>query len=596
MKLPSSRRLVLAAAAMFAALGNIFSRAQTPPPAPPATAPTTLAPYIVTGVPITDSINPLTRETDGVFGDARNTLATPRAFSTITAALVNERALDGLRDILEYAPGTYAPSSYGLLTVAYIRGDVAESYVNGQRRSPNLYGYLPSFNGVEAVDVVRGPGSPVFGAGYLTGGYVNYVTKQPQFSGPATTVTTRFGSWLPGTRYSFANGSAQIDTTAPVSDKLAWRLSLEAKGGKTFYDRAGVKDDRTDLFAALTWKPTPTTTLAFHTQWLAQNAPESLGVNRVTQDLVWHSRYFTGTSSDPVGSYNPGPIPATAQVRLARDATLYSRGDFANARVGSAQLIATVVLSPSTTLVNRTFAEHVNRERYLQVEYAEFVKQDTLENRTEFHVDVPSAALFPQAVVAGVTARYAHVRAFENYANEYLYNFDITNPAQVFNQAKSFPNSYLPGTRGPGGILFFSPADPNYRHPETADSRVWNPAVFVQDEIKFYHNLSLLAGARADEFSARVTDPLPPAGKVPGSATTRQRAASGDASLLFRPDRATSFYFTWQSVNALRGNLGGGGISLRKKSTLNPDDLRDRSTLLEAGAKFSLLDNKLFAG
>jgi outer membrane receptor protein involved in Fe transport len=163
MKLPLR---LLFATAILAAFENSV-RAQTAAPI------TTLAPYVVTGVPVEQSINPLTRETDGVLGDARNTLATPRAFSTITAGLVNERAISGLRDILEYAPGTYAPSSYGLLTVAYIRGDVAEAYVNGQRRNNNLYGYLPSFNGVEAVDVVRGAGSAVFGAGYLTGGYVN---------------------------------------------------------------------------------------------------------------------------------------------------------------------------------------------------------------------------------------------------------------------------------------------------------------------------------------------------------------------------------------------------------------------------------------
>jgi hypothetical protein len=588
MKLPSSR-LLLTAVATLAAFES-FSRAQTTPPV------TTLAPYVVTGVPVDASINPLTRETDGVLGDARNPLATPRAFSTISAALVNERAIDGLREILQFTPGAYAPSSYGELTVAYIRGDVAEAYTNGQRRSNNLYGYLPSFNGVEAVDVVRGPGSVVFGAGYLTGGYVNYVTKQPLFSGPATTVTTRIGTWTPGSRYSYGNGSVQIDTTAPVSDKFAWRLSYEAKGGDTFFKNAGVKDDRSDLFGAFTWKPTPTTTLAFNAQWLYQNAPESLGVNRVTQDLIWHSLYYTGTSSDAPGSYNPGPIPATGEVKLRRDATLYSRGDYAEAHAGSAQLIATFVLSPTLTVVNRSLYDHVNRERYLQVEYAEFVRQDTFENRTEFHVDVPSAAEFPQSLVAGATVRYSKVRAFENYANEYLYNFDLTNPAQVFNEAKAFPNSYLPGARGPGGVLFFSPVDPDYPHPETDDSRVWNPAVFVHDEIKFYHNLSLLAGARYDDFSARATDPLPPAGTQPVSASASKSAASGDVSLLFRPSRTASYYVTWQSVAAQHGNLGGGGISLRDNGTIDANDLRDRSTLLETGAKFSFLDNKFYTG
>ena len=186
MRLPTRILLLTAATGLWSAP----ARAQTtPPPAPAGNEVHQLERFVVTDVPVEFSINPLTRETDGVFGDSRNPLETPRAVSTITAGLVNERAIDGLREILEYSPGAYAPSSYGELTVSYLRGDVAEAYLNGQRRSDNFYGYLPSFNGVEAVDVVRGPGSVVFGAGYLTGGYVNYVTKQPQFSGPATTVT-----------------------------------------------------------------------------------------------------------------------------------------------------------------------------------------------------------------------------------------------------------------------------------------------------------------------------------------------------------------------------------------------------------------------
>src|SRR5258708_9303389 len=121
-------------------------------------------------------------------GDARGPLDTPPSVSTLTAASVNERAILGLRDILEYSPGAYAPSSYGELTMPYIRGDVAEAYVNGQRRTNNEYGFLPSFNGVEAVDVVRGTGSALFRARHPTRGHFNNQTQQPPVSRPPTTV------------------------------------------------------------------------------------------------------------------------------------------------------------------------------------------------------------------------------------------------------------------------------------------------------------------------------------------------------------------------------------------------------------------------
>lgn len=564
-------------------------RAQSAPSADTVT----LDRLVVTGVPVDQSVNPLTRETSAVMGDARGPLDTPRAVSSITAGLVNERAVHGLRDILEYSPGAYAPSSYGELTMPYIRGDVAEAYVNGQRRTNNAYGFLPSFNGVEAVDVVRGAGSAVFGAGYLTGGYVNYQTKQPQFSGPQTTVTARLGTWTAG-GLSYFNGSVQLDATAPVNDRLAWRVSYEGKGGDTFYSRNNDKDDREDIFAALAWRPRPGLKVDFSAQWMWQNTNETLGVNRVTQDLIDHGIYYTGLSAD--GIFNPGPIPATTAVRLPRDATLLSKGDYAQAHVANAQLIVTAEVSPSLTLINRTFFEWVNRKRVYQSAYNEFVEQHTFENRTEAHLELPSA-LLPQSIVAGAAVRLQAVRAFENYTNEYLYNFDITSPSRVFDQAAQFPNSFFPGYPGPSGLLFFGPLDPVVPTPETGDSRVWNPAVFVQDDIKLGEKLHLLAGLRGDGFYARAVDPLPPPGVTTHARATAHAAeASGNASLLLRATPRTSYYLTWQSTASLHGNLGGGGISLQPGGTIDPNDLRNRSSLLETGAKSSLLDNRLYVG
>ena len=578
--------------AFLAVVPTAHAQATTQPASPrPADDILALAPYSVQGVPLEQSVNPLIRESSAVLGDSRGPLDTPRSMSTITAGLVDERAIHGLRDILEYSPGAYAPSSYGELTMPYIRGDVAESYVNGQRRTNNQYGFLPSFNGVEAVDVVRGAGSAVFGAGYLTGGYVNYQTKQPQFGGPATTVTTRLGTWTAG-GLSYLNGSVQVDTTAPVNDQVAWRISYEGKGGDTFYSRNGDKDDREDLYAALTWRPRPGLKLEFNTQWMWQNTNETLGVNRVNQDLIDHGLYFTGLSSDE--AYNPGPIPATSVVKLPWNATLLSRSDYAQAHVANAQLIATFEVSPALTLINRTFFERVNRERVYATAYLEFVRQNTFEDRVEAHLQLPDAAL-PQSIVTGAAIRRQSVLAFENYANEYLYNFDLTAPSRQFNQAVAFPTSYLAGSPGPGGLPFFSPVDPVYPTAETGDSRVWNPAIFAQDDFKLAEKWHLLTGARVDWFLAHARDPLPPVGTTPASDAARSTSGSGNASLLFRATRTSSYYFTWQSTTSLHGNLGGGGISLQSDGKIDPNDLHNRSELLEAGAKYSLLDNKLFA-
>ncbi len=581
MKLPA-RLLLLALSAIFLADAA----------AQPASDATALARFTVTGVPVEQSVNPLTRQTSAVMGEARDPLDTPRGVSTITTSLFSERQIHGVQEILLYSPSAYVGAAYGNITMPNLRGDLAETYLNGQRLSYNYYGYFPSFNGVEAVDLVRGPGSAVFGAGYFTGGYVNYVTKQPKFSGPETTVTTRLGTWAPG-QVSFFNGSVQIDATAPVNDQLAWRVSYEAKGGDTFFRKNDAPDSRQDVFAAVTWKPGAATTLDFSAQYFWQNPPETLGVNRVNQDLIWHEQYYTGASADNYPF--PGPIPATGVVKLPWEASLFSKGDFSNANVVRAQLIATHVFSPALTLVNRTLFEYMNRRRFQQFEYAEYVTQHTLENRTELHFDWSGAAL-PSTAVAGFTVRYAHTLSYENYFNEYIYNFDLTDPTRVFNEAEQYPNSYYPGITGPGGRPFFPAA---WGSPETDNSTLWNPAAFWQHEVKFTSKLSFIAGLRGDLYMGDARDPLPPDGTTPWHDHANVGTVSPTANLVYRPTPTSSLYATYQRIRAVTGNLAGGGLILTDRGDgtggLNRDDFRNRSDLAELGAKFSLLDHRLYA-
>ncbi|MDB6094554.1 MAG: TonB-dependent receptor plug [Verrucomicrobia bacterium] len=549
---------------------------------------TTLSPFRVMGLPVEQSINPLTRETSSVLGDSRDPLSTPRGVSSLSTALFNERQIHGVREILLYSPSAYAGASYGKTTVPNLRGDTAETYLNGQRLSYNLYGYFPSFNGVESIDLVRGPGSAVFGAGYFSGGYVNYVTKQPKFSGAETTITTRFGTWAPG-EVSYLNGSVQVDATAPVSDTLAWRVSLEAKGGDTFWKKNDVRDDRFDFFAALTWRPSSGTTVDANVQYIWQASPEVLGVNRVNQELIWHGTYYTGASAD-LGV--PGPIPATAAVKIPWENTLFSKGDFSNANVARAQVIATRVVSPALTLVNRTLYEHVDRRRAHQFEYAEYVTQDTAENRTEAHLNY-SVFGFPHSVIAGATVRYEGRESFTNYFNEYFYNFDLTDPARVFNFRDQYPNSTFPGFIGPGGREFF-PA--SYDSPETVRSETWNPAVFWQEDVALTSKLSAIIGLREDTFFARAVDPLGDAAGAPWRDAETVSAFSQAYSLVYRFTPRLSMYATHNRIRAANGNVTGGGVILNlPDGQINRGDFRNLSELFEGGVKASLLENRMFA-
>ncbi len=560
--------------------------------------------FVVTAVPIEDSINPLVRPIQSVFGDDRSILETPRAVSTISQALLRERGINGVAEFVAYAPGSSAPASYGKATIPNIRGDLAETFINGQRISYNNFGYTPSFNSVEAVEVIRGPGSAIYGSGFFTGGYVNYVTKAPKFIAE-TTLTTRTGTWVPDGG-SWLNASWQIDATAPWADgKSAWRVSYEGKEDATFFRRHGGRDDREDLFVSWIRKASDSLTVEANAQYMWQAAPQLLGVNRPTQELIDHGRYYTGDVADL--GYNDatgalaGTIAGTSWVDLPRDATLLSPGDYSNARVVRSQFSATLQLGDAGKLVNRTLVEYVDRSRYHAFEYAEYATQWTAENRTEWYRNFDLLGQ-PHQLAVGGTIRWEDRLSYTNYYNEYFFQYDITRANRVFSHAADYPSSYWPGYVGPDGKRFFAAADDC---PETTDSTLWNPAVFVQDDIQLTKRISLLVGLRGDGFFARATDPL---GTQTGSPvwhdTNDDTACSWNASVTYRLTPKASLYATYQRAYAVRGNVTGGGIRLKKLKlsdgtkigVIDPDDFKNLSRLAEVGAKFSLLDNKLYAG
>ncbi len=548
-------------------------------PAVQSPATVTLPPYAITSQTAGDRVNPLSQPTSGILGDGRTLLDTPRAATTLTPDLLAQQGITSLPDLAAYAPSTYAPASYGLLTTPMIRGDTAETYLNGQRLSYSNYGYLPSFNNVGSVDLVRGPGSAVFGAGQQLGGYVNYVTKAPSFDGPHTIVTAQLGTFVPDGG-AYAHGSVQIDTTAPINDRLAWRFSYEGQGGDTFYQRNGVKDDREDFFGTLTWKPAPGLRIEANAQFMWQDTPESIGVNRITQDLIDHGIYLSG---------NPlSPVP----VSLPRDVLLFSRGDFSSATIVRGQVIITKEVSPALTLVNRSLYEHVDRQRFNAFEYVEQVRQDTMDNRTEVHWSFDALGR-PGKVITGVALRYEGVHSLVGYNNvpdlgipgnsdgvgDYSF-YDITDPSRIFAAAPITGSSHQID---------------NATNSDTVASHVLNPALFWQQEVNVTKTLLANVGWREDFYHVTAHDPIPAGAGGSGFADSLNTAAFSQAySLLWKAQPALSFYLTHQRVSAAQGSTTGGGVNLGS-GAIDPEDFHNQSVLTEAGAKADLLDHRLYA-
>ena len=181
--------------------------------------------FTVKGISDDDQIMPTARPISSVMGDSRSILDTPRSVSSVNKELMQQVRIRSVTDISQFSPGVFTASRYGLATTPMIRGDLAQLYLDGQAGKYSRDSVPPSFNSVEALDIVKGPGSAVYGPqGNAAAGYVNLVTKQPYFDGQHTELSATYSGLTADHNYS--NAEFQIDNSGPISDKTAYRVSI----------------------------------------------------------------------------------------------------------------------------------------------------------------------------------------------------------------------------------------------------------------------------------------------------------------------------------------------------------------------------------
>src|SRR5687767_5044184 len=182
----------------------------------------------------------------------------PAQVSTIPQELILQQGLNSVGDALRNASGVQAIRWYGVYEQYTIRGFFdadRDSFnavlIDGMRRNGNRY--ATQANNVEAIEVLKGPSSILYGRGAL-GGSINIIRKKPQ--------PVRSGDvFYRGGRFN--THQVALGTTGPVgdSDRLMYRtdLSLEASDG---WRDAGA--DRLNVAPSLTWLISPRARLTLH--------------------------------------------------------------------------------------------------------------------------------------------------------------------------------------------------------------------------------------------------------------------------------------------------------------------------------------------
>jgi iron complex outermembrane recepter protein len=650
---------------------GVRAQSSTPPPAAPATTTTTtttttsssttgpegdkvttLEAFTVSDVPISEQILPTVRPIDSVYGDDRSIIDIPRSVSSVNKAWMDDRQVKNAMDFGQFSPGVYAAADYGIPGVPQIRGDEAQVYVNGQEIAYSRNSVPLSFNGVEAMDIVKGPGTAVYGPqGNGPGGYVNFVAKQPYFDAYHYDFSATLGTWTSG--HSYGNPQYTLDFGGPLSDKLAFRVSYLARYGDEYYVNA--KDETQDVYVALTYRMTKDLKFEFWTQGFATRTNEDTGANRVTQNFIWNGGYIAGpTSPATSGSLayygydvylpgdgspgNPNNFPSGADgafqvvnpgtahvVKLPAYDSLVGPNDTARSKFFQAQLKSSYTISDNASIVNLAYwgLEHSNK--YETYGYDEWVPRNlNLQDRTEFH-DKFNLGPIENNIITGIDLRYQYIRSGDDYSSEPFTYYDLSLPLN---------NIFYPGytiENNSWGSGLEVAGHPGYSYQEMQDSTIKDYAAFIQDDVTFTKNFSSILGFREDAINANTANPplvqngvnidddsSTIYGSIPyynyygyyslptpiyyNRGALYQYSASKDdpsyfISLVYKLTETQSIYITYDEVDAIHGQTNFGGIYDGNKSAANvASDINNRSTLYETGYKGSFLNNTLFAG
>lgn len=191
-------------------------------------------------------------------------IETPQSVSVVSSEQLEDQAVSDLGEALRYTPGVRG-EIFGFeprLTFLRIRGfDATETGLFRDNLKLSNPGFAVGYNlepyGAERIEALRGPASVLYGQA-SPGGLINYVSKRPTFE-PVREVGMEVGNDDHRQAY-FDIGGAN-----PHNDTLALRLTGLIKDSDTQVDF--VEDDRVYFAPALTWQPSPDTSLTLLTHY-----------------------------------------------------------------------------------------------------------------------------------------------------------------------------------------------------------------------------------------------------------------------------------------------------------------------------------------
>jgi hypothetical protein len=245
------------------------------------------------------------RPSSSIYGLDGTVLDTPRSVSQISPDQLLRDPIRTTDDFVKYAPGITRGGGQNVNATPFIRGLKSDIFQNGQRIYVDTLDHPVNFNAFEGADIIAGPSSVIFGPAGGSGGYVNYLAKQPHFDGQHSEVRAEIGTWVPGDK-SFSDFGLTLDTGGPIQKDLAYRISIRGKRGGTYYDN--IRNNYNSFYGALSYRPSGSVRIDWNgsfDNYYDFNATR--GWNRNTQELVSNfGSYYGGRATPIISSPNVG--------------------------------------------------------------------------------------------------------------------------------------------------------------------------------------------------------------------------------------------------------------------------------------------------
>ncbi|GLP96988.1 TonB-dependent siderophore receptor [Paraferrimonas sedimenticola] len=203
---------------------------------------------------------------------------TPQAVDTISADLLENEGITRFMEALDFSPAVVRQNNSGGMFDSYaVRG------FSGDENNPT--GYLVNgfnsrgYNGnrntanIESIEVMKGPGSALYGQGE-PGGTINIITKKPQFIEQG---------YIQGTLGSFDKKQLEFDYTNAVNKDSAFRINGSYEDSNTHRDHVFIKSFH--LSPSFLWNISEATSLSYEMEVLDQRKPLDRGVYVLNNDF-----------------------------------------------------------------------------------------------------------------------------------------------------------------------------------------------------------------------------------------------------------------------------------------------------------------------